>query len=60
MGPFRLGNGRCGYPLTVTDNRSPYLLACRQHERHLRIEVEYGRPRRRNRQPGKWGRAAWG
>jgi transposase InsO family protein len=38
-GHFRLGNGRWCYPLTVTDNYSRYLLACRGLYRTTGTEV---------------------
>lgn len=54
-GQFRLGDGQYSYPLTVTDNYSRYLLACKglsgtllQPTRELftRLFKEYGLPRR--------------
>lgn len=53
-GDFKLGNGRRCYPLTVSDNHSRYLLACRGLSRPSYAEVqpwfewvfrEYGLPR---------------
>lgn len=38
-GQFRLGNGRLCYPLTVTDNASRYLLACRGLYQPRRLPV---------------------
>jgi putative transposase len=54
-GQFRLGDGSYCYPLTVTDNYSRYLLACKSLEGTLleptkaeftRLFKEYGLPRR--------------
>src|SRR4029450_7814879 len=53
-GQFRLGNGRWGYPLTVSDNASRYLLVCRGMEHptergvwpHMELAFrEFGLPR---------------
>lgn len=54
-GQFRLGNGSYIYPLTVTDNYSRYLLACKglggtllepTKQEFTRLFNEYGLPRR--------------
>ncbi len=52
-GAFKLGNGRCCYPVTVTDQATRYVLACEALEStketpvieaFLRLFKEYGLP----------------